>query len=94
MTRECPTRAMATLPRVGTPSEEERRLYTLFTALAGPSGVCHADLDEIGRLLRIRPLALRIALLGLRMRGKVSITHSPDRFEAITVTLAPQEVSR
>ena len=94
MTRECPSRPISTLPRVPTPQEEEARLYGHLSRLAGASFVCHADLTEVGRLLRIRPLALRIALLGLRMRGKVVVTHSPDRFEAVSVTFPSQEVLR
>lgn len=93
MTREAPHRTAHGPPRPVALSEDERRLYVLLTALCGASGQADTDLGAIGRLLRVRPLSLRIALLGLRIRRLLFVAHDMNRFEAITVTLAPREVS-
>jgi hypothetical protein len=67
----------------------ETSLLEALTAACGPSRRATVDLAQIAGRLGLRDLTWRIALLGLRVRGEVEVSHSPERFETATITLPP-----
>lgn len=75
-------------------AEAEIALLEALIASCEPSGRATVDLAEIALRLRLRDLTWRIALLGLRLAGRVHVEHSKERFETATITLPPVEVSR
>ena len=89
MTRYNAQHAFGPLPLHQT---DEDRVYGLLAAVCGPSGRCDADLVQIARLLRIRPVSLRIALLALRVRRRVRVDRK--RGEMVSVVLNGREVIR
>lgn len=93
--RYCERRRTVPIPRPRLPRLDDA-MSRLLTALRGASGDSMravVDLDEIARELGMKPLTLRIALVGLRVRGEIAVLHSPDRFERVTVSFPPSECS-
>lgn len=68
-------------------ADAENRLLAVLVAACEPSGTATVDLTEIALKLRLRDLTWRIALLGLRVAGRLRVEHSPERFEMATITL-------
>lgn len=68
-------------------SEAQAKLLEALMAFCEPSGRATVDLAEIALRLRLRDLTWRIALLGLRLAGRVHVEHDAARFETATVTL-------
>lgn len=79
------------LPGLDDPIE---RLYAVLAASCEPSGRATVDLAEIALSLRLRDLTWRIALLSLRLAGRVHVEHSKERFETATIMLPPVEINR
>jgi hypothetical protein len=74
-------------------ADAEERFLEALVAACEPSGRAIVDLAEIAREIGLRDLTWRIALISLRLRGEVSVIHSPERFETATVVLPPVEIT-
>ncbi len=87
MTPRCPSRRLTLANRLPSLEGDANRLYGLLTALSWPSRQCEVDLYTIGSLLGLRPISVRLALLALRMSGRIAVRRRRGRRERWVVTL-------
>ncbi len=94
MTTRCPRNRSTLAERLPSLERDANRVYRLFTALSGHSCVCEIDLHETARLLGLRPISFRLALLALKMSGRVAVRRRRGRRERLVVMVFERGAGR
>ncbi len=94
MTARCPTTRLTRAERLPSLEADANRLYRLVAALGGPSCRCEIDLQKTARLLSMRPISFRLALLALRMSGRVAVRRRRGRRERLVVRVFERGAGR